>query len=676
MPLSFLNPWFWFGALGLVAPLWLHLRRKQQKSLIQFSAVQFLTDQPAARRAPLRLRDAALLALRVLGLLLVLGAFAWPYLHRAGVAGIRESRVYLLDNTMSRQANNGFETDRARVIHELESAGQDVQVAVVELTAAPRLIAPFGIDRQAARQKVRALRPSFQRGSYLAAFRMANSLLANSLVKNKRIILLGDNQRNQWDENGSVPPFLGNAQIELPKSTAPSLPNLWLADPHAQRVLPGEKSLVHLTVKLNHAGPAKTARVIVTANGQPVFSRSVPLEGQPETMLLQAQWQAARELPVRGEATIQGEPDALKADNSVFFSLDPLAEGKVALLAQSPYLRLALSPEVMRGQWAPRLLNPANLAPEMETQELADVLCIESGYLQSANARKLVHRYLDNRRGVFLLVNRMAPAVVAFLHELGFDLEPGEQSATQTPQHFGFICSTHPIFRPFLAPDFGNLLDIEVTQFARLRTVQGVPLVLGQSGAGLFFEGKNYPGKLFLLAFGLDREHTSWPIHPTFIPFLDLALQAARAERASPGVFEPGEVVRLDLPDGASGREAVLLHEGREVERVRIEQRRVQLPMPDQPGVYDLRYGAEGTGRMLCVNPSPKESQLVYAAPPNALKSWRSGDKAAGSIGGRIPGGQSMRVILQQRWWWWMLLAALLALAIESALADAKKEAA
>ena len=181
MPLSFLNPWFWFGALGLVAPLWLHLRRKQQKSLIQFSAVQFLTDQPAARRAPLRLRDAALLALRVLGLLLVLGAFAWPYLHRAGVAGIRERRVYLLDNTMSRQANNGFETDRARVIHELESAGQDVQVAVVELTAAPRLIAPFGIDRRAARQKVRALRPSFQRGSYLAAFRMANSLLANSL---------------------------------------------------------------------------------------------------------------------------------------------------------------------------------------------------------------------------------------------------------------------------------------------------------------------------------------------------------------------------------------------------------------------------------------------------------------------------------------------------------------
>ena len=108
----------------------------------------------------------------------------------------------------------------------------------------------------------------------------------------------------------------------------------------------------------------------------------------------------------------------------------------------------------------------------------------------------------------------------------------------------------------------------------------------------------------------------------------------------------------------------------------RIEQRRVQLPMPDQPGVYELRYGAEGTGRMLCVNPSPKESQLVYSDPPNALKSWRSGDKAAGSIGGRIPGGQPMRVILQQRWWWWMLLAALLALAIESALADAKREAA
>jgi len=43
--------------------------------------------------------------------------------------------------------------------------------------------------------------------------------------------------------------------------------------------------------------------------------------------------------------------------------------GKVALLAQSPYLRLALSPEIMRGQWATRLLEPAALSAELAADQ-------------------------------------------------------------------------------------------------------------------------------------------------------------------------------------------------------------------------------------------------------------------------------------------------------------------
>ena len=30
MPFSFLNPWFWLGALAVAAPIWLHLRRKRE----------------------------------------------------------------------------------------------------------------------------------------------------------------------------------------------------------------------------------------------------------------------------------------------------------------------------------------------------------------------------------------------------------------------------------------------------------------------------------------------------------------------------------------------------------------------------------------------------------------------------------------------------------------------
>src|SRR5438105_405405 len=101
MPFSFLNPWLWLGALALAAPVWLHLRRRRQSNLHRFSAVRFLEDQPMPRRSPLRLRNLLLFMVRALAMLLVVAAFAWPYLRRANTVPLRESRVYILDNTLS-----------------------------------------------------------------------------------------------------------------------------------------------------------------------------------------------------------------------------------------------------------------------------------------------------------------------------------------------------------------------------------------------------------------------------------------------------------------------------------------------------------------------------------------------------------------------------------------------
>src|SRR5690348_8293419 len=139
MPFSFLNPWLWLGALAVAAPIWLHLRRKQETNLLYFSAVRFLEDQPEPRRSPMRLSRIGLLVLRLLALVLLVAAFAWPYARRANTVPVRESRVYILDNTLSHQANGGFAHDKERVANELSKAGNDVQLAVIELTATPRL---------------------------------------------------------------------------------------------------------------------------------------------------------------------------------------------------------------------------------------------------------------------------------------------------------------------------------------------------------------------------------------------------------------------------------------------------------------------------------------------------------------------------------------------------------
>lgn len=675
MPFSFLNPWLWLGAIALAAPLWLHLRRKRETNLHPFSALRFLDDQPQPRRGPLRLRDVVLFALRALALLLIVGAFAWPYLRDANMAPIKESRVFILDNTLSHQANDGFGRDRERILNELGRAGADIQIAVVELTSTPRVVAYFGEARASAKQKVAALQPSFQRGSYLAAFRQANALLGNSLGGEKRIILLGDNQENQWNENVNTPPFLRNVQVELPNRSAGRLPNLSLAEPRAQRIFLGDKSLVTFTVKLNHVGEAKAADIVLRANGQEILNRTVDLDKQPETVLLQAQWEAEPGAWLRGEATVAGAPDALAGDNRVFFSLAPVVEGKVALLAQSPYLRLALSPDIMRGQWVTRVLDPARLGAELAGEQDADVLCLESNYLQSGDARKLLWRYLSNGRGVILLVNRLTPTIKGYLRELGFEAEGTVSAGKDSAEKFQFVFSNHPIFHPFLSPDFGNLMDIRVSRYVRLSAKQAMPLIFSEKGAALFFQGTREKGKLFVAAFGLDREHTSWPVHPTFIPFLDLALQTARAEDPTPSTFEPGETGLVQLPTTTKAREIVLHDDRHELARAPVELGRAELRMPEQPGLYTLTYDEDSQiEKIFSVNPSPKESQLTCVETPEALKIWRVGKPAASS---RVAGSPrrskiGLAGILQQRSWWWMVLGGLLALMFEMAVVEMK----
>jgi hypothetical protein len=348
-------------------------------------------------------------------------------------------------------------------------------------------------------------------------------------------------------------------------------------------------------------------------------------------------------------------------------------EGKVALLAQSTYLRLALSPDIMKGQWAARILDPAKLSQEVAANQDADVLCLESSYLQSSDTRKLLWRYLTNGRGVLLLVNRTTPAVTGALKELGFEVEGAVNPGLERPEKFQFVLSNHPIFHPFLSPDYGNLMAVKLFKYFRLQGGQAMPLVFGEHGDGLFFQGTKLQGKLFVTAFGLDRDYTTWPIDQTFIPFLDLALQTARAEDPTPTTFEPGEVAQLQLPNGTAAREVMLRDDTKEVARAGVEQGRAQVRLPDKPGLYALTYDdSSQVQKIFSVNPSPKESQLAYVDAPGALQAWKVNYPADSP---KVPSPVariSLSTILQQRWWWWMVIAGLVALLLETLLTETR----
>lgn len=675
--MNFLYPLLALGALAVLAPIILHLRRKSQERLMPFSAVRFLDDQPLPKASPLRLRDYLLFALRALAVFAIVAAFTWPFVGVDPTRNVTASRVYVLDATLSTEARGTFRKNKEAILKELRDTNSETQVAVVALTHQAKVLGGFGDDREAIIKRLEELEVSHQRGSYLSGLRQATSVLAQALGERREIVLAGDQQKNQWTENLNTAPFIpSNVQVRLlnePRDA--SRPNLGLADPVARTLFLGNQTGADFSVKMNHMGGADNATVTLKANGTEVFRRSLDLKGREESVALRAQWQIDPKAWVKGEVEVTGPNDDLKGDDKVYFSIAPITEGRVIVLSQSRFLRAALAPEVMGGRWKADFVQPAGVGLIAKKEDFADALLVDASYLQSKDARELVTRYLSSGRGVLLFLNRVNPLVHGFLRELGFDVgsgPSGEANSVKQPSPFHYIAGLHPILFPFMSPDFGNLLDVKVLEHVPVKG-EGVPLIFAQNGDPLMIEGTKSRGRLLLFAFGFERTQTDWATQPTFLPFLDLALQHARAVAAPQEAAEPGDAVVYDIPGSSDVKEVVLKSGATVLSKAPVDEtRRATLTAPDQPGLYEVFYDSqEQPARMLAVNVPYRESDLTYTPEMTALSSWQmAGAGLAEKLESEVESETllvvAMRAALfQQKYWWWLLFAAALALAAE-----------
>lgn len=618
--MTFLAPWLLLGAAALAVPLWLHLRAKSGP-VTQFPALRFLEDEPRPRARGFRVRDALLLAARLAAVALAVAAFARP----AGrTAPVTESRVHVLDNTFSQQAAGGFEADRRALLAELAAEGAGVQSAVVELTGRPRVLAGFGDGREEAIARVRALVPSHQRGSYLEALRLAGSLLEQSLGARRVVRVHADQQRNQWDEHEGSPPFLSGATIELAR--APELaerPNLSLGETETRFFFLGDATYVDLAVPLFHRGPARAVTAVLRVNGAEVLRRRLELTPPAGVVTLQGQWKADPSQWIRGELVLEDAGDALPGDDRGYFCLPPVREGRVALLARSPYLRAALDPSVMKGRWAAEALDAAGAGRLLQADEraLGDVLVLEGDYAQAQAVRDLVFRHLNNGRGVVLVLGRATPLVRPFLGELGLTVGGPEVAASES---FRAVAADHPVFRPFAGGALGDLSSPRVLRHLPLRAREATPLLYGERGDPLLLDVAGTKGRLLVFAFGLDRASSDLPTAPVFLPLLDLLLQHARAGTAVQTSASPGSLLTHHVEGDARPREVVIRLDGREESRATVDANGdARLAVPDRPGLHAIGYdGSDEPKGMIAVNPSPKESDLRYEARPAALAAW------------------------------------------------------
>lgn len=662
MSLSFLFPLAWLGALAIGVPLWLHLERRRTTNVIRFSALQFLEDQPAARREPLWPRDWPLLLLRMLAILLLAAAFAWPYLpDSAPQAIVTRATVFILDNTLSHQAADQFQRAREQIAEVVERAERGEQVAVMELAAVPRVVKAFADDPQDAAARIRSLEPGHQRGSYRAALTAAADLLQSALGDQQKIVFYSDQQENQWSELRESGLLLNHVELVVAAPQHDALPNVALAPPRVRRVEEGGDWFVEGLLPLYHQGVSGEVVIELSLDGREAGRQTALLDGRPGSSVLPVRFAWPPGTWLRGQLEVRASNDSLLSDNQVCFSLPPIQEGTVALATSSKYLRVALSPEVMQSRWRTQVLTPDELADQSTA---ADVLCLDSSQLTLDGAKQQLQRQLHAGRGVVLLLDEVTPAIETVLRPLGIDVQRTVED--RDGGRLSFVFYDHPVLEPFRRAEFGNLLEVYVRRYEKVDMPGALPLVFSSQGDPLLLVG-GAQGRLLVLAFGLDREDTNWPLHPTFIPLLDRCLGEARAMPVQQAQFHPGEACVWSVPKDQNVQSVQLRGDGDLIRSVEVDRGQARIVLPDAPGCYALHYdGSPEVRAVLDVNPSPDESQLKYTDLGSTLAEQWNAQRPRAEAVRPVKAPATRASILRQRIWWWLILAAAAALAVET----------
>src|SRR5678816_4589317 len=103
--MSFLIPYLLFGSLALAIPVLIHLVRREKSEIIHFSSLMFLLKVPKRSIRQQKIKNLLLMALRLLILAFLVGAFARPYLTQPATpapnGNSNTGTVLLLDTSYS-----------------------------------------------------------------------------------------------------------------------------------------------------------------------------------------------------------------------------------------------------------------------------------------------------------------------------------------------------------------------------------------------------------------------------------------------------------------------------------------------------------------------------------------------------------------------------------------------
>src|SRR5688572_19342091 len=192
---------------ALAVPVLIHLTQKERKSVVAFPSLMFLRKIPYESVQRRRIRDWLLLALRLAAIALIVAAFARPFLRGSDLAaapGGARDIVVLLDRSYSMGYGDSWTRAQRAAEQALAGTTPADRISVVLFADTAEVALRSTPDRSRAVAEITAAAPGPGSTKYGPALKLAGSLLAESLLPRKEVILVSDFQRGGWQPDDTL----------------------------------------------------------------------------------------------------------------------------------------------------------------------------------------------------------------------------------------------------------------------------------------------------------------------------------------------------------------------------------------------------------------------------------------------------------------------------------------
>src|SRR5215203_1323429 len=398
--MAFLTPLFLLGLAALAVPVLIHLTQRERKAVVEFPSLMFLRKIPYESVQRRRIRDWLLLAMRLGAIAMIVLAFARPFLRGSNVAaaaGGARDIVVLLDRSYSMGYGDSWSRAQRAAAQAIESATAADRISLVLFADTAEVALRSTPDRSRAVAEINAAAPGPGSTKYAPALKLAGSLLAESLLPRKEIVIVSDFQRAGWqpDDTLRMPGGTTITTVPVEGAQGASLALTPVALLRSREAGQPERITVTAGIVNRTAMPAADVPIELVIDGRVVqnlrisaaANASATVSFAPVTITT-PNTRAVVRLGTVGQAPV----DALARDNVFNFTVTPSAPVPVMAVSQgSSDATLYLSRALANGE-APRfdasMQSPDALAGDALNR--ARVILLNDIAINDAAAAKLV----------------------------------------------------------------------------------------------------------------------------------------------------------------------------------------------------------------------------------------------------------------------------------------------